>query len=745
MTWLWIAVKVAVLSALTVPVAVSGTYVAAQLFLPLPVNLPEQRAEVTKGISHVLDIDGNEIALFREFDQKIPVKPEDIPLQLKQAVIASEDQNFYKHSGVDFRGTARALVANLRGRSLSQGGSTITQQYVRNTSEGITFERSLFRKVKEVLAASQVDRGLEKEEILFRYLNTIYFGEGANGVGAASETYFQKPVNQLTLSESAMLAGLIPAPSLYEPRGNPDAADQRRRVVLRVMLEQGYIDQAAHDEAAAQTVWPVVRGKPPGPATLIQPPVTEFRKYPYFVDYVEKYLRARGFDPDRAGLRIQTSLDPAAQRAAERAAADALKGTAHPVELAIASVEPATGFVKAMVGGRDFYTGPSANVNLALGGCPRKPADLSKVKTRATCWDDPTTVVSGGGPGRQTGSSWKPFTLAAAFEKGIVPSKVYPAPATYRIPNCRVTKASRCTISNNEGRGGGAQSLRTATAQSTNTVYAALEADVGPERGIEIAKKLGIGSAFYYPTDHGVAGLTLGVLDTAPLEMAAAYAVFANRGERHAATPIVKVVDSAGKTVIDNTKRKPERVLDEIVADNVTDLLRGVIAGGTGGRADIGRPAAGKTGSSQENANAWFVGYTPALSTAVWMGKVTGQGPKDALVRIKGVARVFGGTIPAATWKDYMGQALEGVPVTDFNEPAPIKSIADALSRKERSGFDPGPKRSPTDVGNGGQFEFDLPPPKARQPATTTTSTTTPPGRGPGDGDGGGGGIVFPD
>lgn len=739
---LWLAVKVAVLSAVTVPIAVSGTYLAAQLFLPLPVNLPAQRAEVTKGISHVYDIDGNEIALFREFDQKIPVKPEDIPLQLKQAVVASEDKNFYRHGGVDLRGTARALVANLRGRSLEQGGSTITQQYVRNTSEGITFERSLFRKVKEVLAANQVDRGLEKEEILFRYLNTIYFGEGANGVGAASETYFRKPVNQLTLSEAAMLAGLIPAPSLYEPRGNPDGADQRRRVVLRLMLEQDYIDQAAHDAAAAQTVWPVVRGNPPGPATLVQPPVTEFRKYPYFVDYVEKYLRARGFDPDRAGLRIQTSLDPTMQRAAEGAAAAALKGTGHPVEMAIASVEPATGLVKALVGGRDFYTGPSANVNLALGGCPRKPADLSGVKIRATCWDDPTAVVGGGGPGRQTGSAWKPFTLAAAFEKGIQPTKVYPAPATYHIKNCRVTAASRCTISNNEGRGGGSQTVRMATAQSTNTVYAALEADVGPDRSIDIAKKLGIGSAFYYPTNHGVAGLTLGVLDTAPLEMAAAYAVFANRGERHAATPIVKVVDSRGKTLIDNTNRKPERVLDEIVADNVTDLLRGVIAGGTGERAEIGRPAAGKTGSSQENANAWFVGYTPALSTAVWMGKVTGQGPKDALLRIKGVPRVFGGTIPAATWKDYMGEALKDVPVTDFNEPAPITSIADALKRKVRSGFDPGPKRAPADVGNGGQFEFDLPPPKAREPAaaTTTTSTTTPPGRDPD----GGGGIIFP-
>lgn len=742
MTRLWLAFKVAVLSVVTVPVAVSGTYIAAQLFLPLPVNLPTERAQVTAGISRVYDIDGTEIAVFREFDQKLPVEPGDIPVILKQAVVSSEDKNFYKHSGVDLRGTTRALVANLRGRSLSQGGSTITQQYVRNTSKGITFERSLFRKVKEVLAANQVDRGLEKEEILFRYLNTIYFGEGANGVGAASETYFRKPVSQITLSEAAMLAGLIPAPSLYEPRGNPAVADQRRRVVLRLMLEQGYIDQAAHDAAAAQTVWPMIRGKPPGPVTLIHPPVTEFRKYPYFIDYVEKYLRARGFDPDRNGLRIQTSLDPKLQAEAEKAAAQALRGTAQPLEMAIASVEPPTGFVKALVGGRDFYKGAYANVNLALGGCPRKPPESVKIAVRAACWDDPTAVIGGGAPGRQTGSAWKPFTLAAAFEKGFQPTKTYAAPGTYRIPGCRPTPTDPCKISNNEGQGGGSQSIRTATAQSTNTVYAQIARDVGLPPTAEIAKKLGLGSAWFSPERHGLS-YTLGVLDTAPLEMAAAYAVFANRGERAPATPIVKVIDSKGKTVIDNTKPKPERVMNEIVADNVTDLLRGVIASGTGKGADIGRPAAGKTGSSQFNANAWFVGYTPTLSTAVWMGKADGQGPKNALRGIRGLPRiVYGGTVPAATWKAYMSEALKGVPVTDFNEPAPIKSIADALKRKERSGFDPGPRRAPTDVGNGGQFEFDVPPPKAREPVTTTTSTTTPPGRGPG---GGGGGIVFPD
>jgi penicillin-binding protein 1A len=240
-----------------------------------------------------------------------------------------------------------------------------------------------------------------------------------------------------------------------------------------------------------------------------------------------------------------------------------------------------------------------------------------------------------------------------------------------------------------------------------------------------MAKRLGVGGAWFSPDRHGLS-YTLGVLDTSPLDMAAAYSVFANRGERLEPSPIVKVTDSAGKVLIDNTGRKGERALDEIVADNVTALLRGVIDGGTGSAANIGRPAAGKTGSSQFNANAWFVGYTPALSTAIWMGKTDGQGPAQALLRIKGVPRVYGGTIPARTWKTYMTQALKDVPPTDFDEPAPISSITDRVSRAERGGFDPGNRREPKDVTGQDQYEFDIPPPVAEEPTPDTTSTTAP-------------------
>jgi penicillin-binding protein 1A len=266
--------------------------------------------------------------------------------------------------------------------------------------------------------------------------------------------------------------------------------------------------------------------------------------------------------------------------------------------------------------------------------------------------------------------------------------------------------------------------LRTATAESTNTVFAQLEVDVGVDKLVAMAKRLGVGSAYYAPVNHGYHNLTLGVLNVSPLDMAAAYSVFANRGLRAPATPIVKIVDRSGKTIIDNTKAKDKakRVIDEAVADNVTDLLRGVIDHGTGTAANIGRPAAGKTGTGQNFTNAWFVGYTPTLSTAVWMGNVLKLEP---LLRVKGVPRVFGGTIPARTWKAFMSVALKNVPVTDFNQPAPIKSIADDLRRAARQGFDPGTRRSPSDVTEGSKFEFDVPPPKATAPTTTTTESTT--------------------
>jgi penicillin-binding protein 1A len=711
-------VVAAILSLVSVPVAVAGTVLGAFLLLPLPATAPTLKAGIESQISHVYDINGSEIGVFRKFDQSIPVLQTDIPAVLKQAVIASEDRNFYNHRGVDIRGTVRALVADLRGQAIQQGGSTITQQYVKNSVKGVGRERTVTRKLHEAILASQLERSRQysKEDILYRYLSTIYFGEGAYGVGAASETYFRKPVSKLTLSEAALLAGVIPAPSAYQPRGNPDGADSRRLHVLELMLRQGAITQAQHDEAAAQHVWPLSRGKATGPATLIYPPQQQQTKYPYFVDYVKKYLIARYGEEtvDKGGLRVQTTLDPALQQAAEKSVSDNLKGTGDPLEMALASVEPPTGFVKALVGGRDFYNGEFSQVNLALANCPdrsrlTKPTD--KIEVAATCWDDPKATPPGGGNGRQTGSAFKVFTLAAALEKGISPSKVYPAPSSITI--------GKDTFKNNENEGGGSQTLRSATAHSINTVFVQLLRDVGIKQTAEMAKRLGLSTIWEAPRYHGLS-YTLGVMDTSPLDMASAYGVFAARGMRYAPTPVVKVVTATGKVLEDNRKRQGQQVIEQVIADNETDILRGVISGGTGTGANIGRPAAGKTGTGENFTNAWFVGYTPTLSTAVWMGYANNQ--STPLRNIRGVPRVYGGTIPASTWKAFMTAALKDVPVTEFTQPAPIQRVADALARQARGGFDPGAKRDIADTGDGGPYEEQPPAPVATPPPTTSTT-----------------------
>jgi penicillin-binding protein 1A len=739
MRWLSRVLIAFLISSVTVPVAVAGTVLAAFLVLPLPATAPTLEAGIDSQISHVYDINGDEIGIFRKFEQSIPVKRADIPAILKQAVVASEDRNFYSHHGVDIRGTLRALAADVRGKEIRQGGSTITQQFVKNAVKGVGRERTLTRKLHEAILASQLERSrrYSKDEILFRYLSSIYLGEGAYGVGAAAETYFRKPISKLSLSEAALLTGIIPAPSVYQPRGNPEGADARRAVVLGTMLKQGVITQPQYDEALAQHVWLAVRGKAPGPATLVYPPQQQQTKYPYFVDYVKRYLTAK-YGPDtvdKGGLRIQTTLDPALQQAAEKSVADSLKGTSAPLDMALASVEPPTGFVKALVGGRDFYGGSAGQVNLALSDCPvrsklTKPTD--KVEVTAACWDDPTVTPGGGGAGRQTGSAFKPFTLATALSQGMSPTKVYPAPRCITIG-----KYAPC---NNENEGGGSQTVRAATAHSINTVFVQMIRDVGVKETAEMAKKLGISTAWESPTYHGLS-YTLGVIDTSPLDMASAYGVFAARGQRFPSTPIVKVQDTTGKVLEDNRKRTGQQVLEQVVADNVTDILRGVINGGTGGGANINRPAAGKTGTGENFTNAWFVGYTPTLSTAVWMGYSDSQ--SKPLRNIRGVPRVFGGTLPASTWKSFMTVALKDVPATDFSQPAPIRSVADALERKARGGFDPGPRRGIAETGDGGPYEVSPAAPTPEAPATTTTSE--PPTE---PGGGGGGppttGFLFP-
>jgi penicillin-binding protein 1A len=327
--------------------------------------------------------------------------------------------------------------------------------------------------------------------------------------------------------------------------------------------------------------------------------------------------------------------------------------------MAMVVLDPATGLVRAMVGGRDFAR---SQVNLALGACPdtvAKPAP------------DGPVCISGGGSGRQPGSAFKPFTLAKAFEKGFNVDRTYPGPASYTFPNCT---GDGCTVHNVESGSYGPITLRRATAYSVNTVYAQLIADVGVKDTAELAHRLGVtsidpsgvlpGGQPYGPS------LTLGAAEVSPLDMAAAYGVFAARGLQRPASPVIKVTDAAGKVLEDNHARTGARVLAADVADRVTDVLKDVVGYGTGTAAGIGRPdaTAGKTGTSEGHGDAWFVGYTPALVTSVWMGYADSRKP---LVNIKGVPQVFGGTIPAQAWHDFMAAALAGTPARSFGPPPP--------------------------------------------------------------------------
>jgi penicillin-binding protein 1A len=672
------------ITAVVVPLAGASTVLAALLFLPLPASLPQARPGVEALISRIYDINGNEIGVFRQFDTTKPVAPGDIPEILKQAVIAGEDRRFYSHSGVDVRGTARALWADIQSQEVVQGGSTITQQYVKSAYVGD--ERTLSRKIREAILASQLDRQVDKGEILFRYLERIYLGEGAYGVGAAAETYFHKAVSDLSLSEAALLTGLIPAPSRYEPRGNPALAEERRVVVLGAMLEEQMISPAEHADALAQPVWLATPGAAPPAAgvTVVHPREQAETAFPYFVDYLQRYLAERyGEDAVyQQGLRIYTTLDPRIQAEAERSVAETLEGTEAPLEMSLVAVEPLTGFVKGMVGGRDFT---SSRVNLALG-------------------------AAGGGSGRQPGSSFKPFVLAQALEEGISPTRTYSG----RSP----VVVGGTPFENYGGSSYGQVDLRTAARKSVNTAFVQLINDVGVSETMDLARRMGISTSVYEEGVHGLS-IALGSLDVSPIDMASAFGVFAARGERAEATPVVRVLDAEGNVVEDNAKPERQRVLEEITADNVNEILQGVLeAGGTAGDNGIDRPAAGKTGTAQKNRDAWFVGYTPTLSTSVWMGY--SDAPRE-MRNIGGVrGGVTGGSLPASTWESFMGAALADVPVTVFTEPAPITDLADILRRRSRGGFDLRRRMEPVGT-DAGVYVEGLPAPAVGAPSATTT------------------------
>jgi len=629
------------ISAVIVPPVAAGVAGLTLMRAPLPGDLPDQRPQIEAVPSVAFDRYGNQIAVFRGFDRTVSIEPSDVPDIVNMAVIAIEDQRFYEHNGVDLEGIARAARVNLEFGEVAQGGSTITQQYIKNTylSNDQTFER----KFREALLATELEEQLSKDEILFGYLESSYYGAGAYGIGAAAEVYFAKPVNELDVSEAATLAGVLQAPTRLSPREDIEAAEARRRLVLEAMLEQGIITEEQHVREAARTLWDGSGDRPSQTVTFVAPPPANGASdHPYFVDWIEAQLLEE-LGPDllyRGGLQIQTTIDPALQRSGELAVAARLENTEYPVEMSLVSIDPATGHVVTMVGGRDYE---NSQVNLATGG---------------------TT-------GFQPGSSFKPIVLAEAFSQGIGPDTIYPAPAQWTVPGCT---GSQCTLSNYDFTDRGDITLREATRASVNTVFAELVTDVSVERTVSMARALGLERLD--PDGQYGASLALGAAETSSLEMASAYGTFANRGLRMSPIGVLRVTDRNGNVLIDRTTRGGVQVLDPIVADNISDVLAEVVTEGTGRRAAVaGHPIAGKTGTGQEYRAAWFVGYTPTLATAVWMGHADGLA---SLRNVNGVGRVTGGSHPAIAFSEFMSAALIGVEPQAFPIPAELTQFETA-------------------------------------------------------------------
>ncbi len=593
-------------------IAVTGGVVWATMSKQLPDPDPA-KARGRDQSTTILDRNGKLLAQLwaEENRQDIPLAK--MPPHLRQAIVATEDKRFYEHEGVDPIGITRALVVDVLRGEMAQGGSTITQQYVKQAF--VTSEKTLKRKVQEAILAGRIEQRYSKDEILESYLNTIYFGHGAYGVEAASRAYFGKSVTKVTLAEAALLAGVVKSPGRYSPYLDADAALTRRNTVLNLMGAQGYITESQQMESKASTL--TLAGLKPR-TTLA----------PYFVEWVKEQLidtygERRVY---RGGLRVKTTIDMRSQRAAEQTIAKILDRKDDP-SAALVAIKPGTGEVIAMVGGRDFTT---QQFNVAVQGR------------------------------RQPGSAFKTFVLASALSEGVSPEKTYAA-GPIKIPvndgTWSVTGASGAK---------GPMRLRVATEKSVNSVFAQLIMEIGPENVVEMAETLGVDSHIGAVPAIALGGLTKGV---SPLEMAESYATLAAGGVHSEPFAISEVAGPDG-TILESTEPKNKKVLDPDVAWLTTDLLRGVLTRGTGTAAGIGRPAAGKTGTTQQYRDAWFVGYTPDLATAVWVGHPASQ---REMKSVHG-RRVTGGSFPAQIWASFMKRALEGVEKSSFPRPAGLIS-----------------------------------------------------------------------
>jgi penicillin-binding protein 1A len=581
------------------------------------VDLPEDPPQQASTI--VYDTAGNELALLQRDGFRIDVALDDVAPVAIDALLAAEDQRFYEHGGLDPSGLLRAVANNVRGGD-TQGASTITQQLVKNSY--LSSERTITRKVREAVLAFKLERREDKDEILERYLNTVYFGRGALGIEAAARMYFGTGADQLEAHQAALLVSMLRAPGSADPTTDPPAAERRRALVIDAMVHAGSL----HPEEAK-----AAHAQPLGATDTLQPPTLLAGTAPHFVEWVrEDLVEELGEDEVYGGgLRVHTTLDPADQAAAEMVVASHLT---HPDEPQAALVAmDRSGAVRAHVGGRDF---DALQVDLARGR-------------------------DGGGTGRQAGSTFKPFVLAAALERGIPLGTRYPAPAemSFDLP------VEPWEVSNYGSQGFGDQSLLDATARSVNTVYAQLVLEVGADAVADLARRAGIRDEL-----APLPSLALGTGEVSVLDMASAYLTLARDGEWVAPRIIERIETADGRVLFEAEGAATRRAMEVGPARAVTHALEGVLTDGTGTEARLDRPAAGKTGTTQSNGDAWFAGYTPEYAAVVWMGYP--EGPQRQMDSVQG-ASVTGGGLPARIWQAFMAAALTDVAPTGFEPPPP--------------------------------------------------------------------------
>jgi 1A family penicillin-binding protein len=590
---------------LTSSVVAGGLVGLATSFRNLP-DVRVLRTYVPTETTYIYDIKGKELASLHGEANREVVKLDKISPTLKRAVLAMEDSHFYMHHGINPNSVGRALLMNWERGTVVEGGSTLTMQLVKNLF--LRPERKFSRKVAEAVMAIRVEQIFTKDQILEMYLNQIYWGHNNYGIQTASQSYFAKSADKLNLAESAMLAGLIQSPEEYSPFVNKEVAKQRQSVVLSRMRELGWIT-ASEEEAARKQ--PLKIGKLTS---------WESSQLPYITEAVVNELNER-FGRDavlKGGMRVQTTIDYKFQRMAEETISRAHNNLRYrglyPDQVALAAVDPRTHFVKALVGGISYE---KSQFNRAI-------------QAR-----------------RQPGSSFKPFVYYTAFATGKYSpeSTVIDAPVSYRDGD------GWYSPQNYGGGFSGAMSIRTALINSTNIPAVKIGKAVGLDKVIETCRTLGIKSPM-----EPVTSLPLGAIGVTPLEMAGGYATFASNGWYSEPTVIVRVTDSGGNVLLDNTP-KPRLVLDSWAAASLNSVLQGVISGGTGTAAQIGRPAAGKTGTTSSERDVWFVGYVPQLAAAVWIGN-------DDNRPLGGGAT--GGGFAAPIWRDFMLQALKNEPVQSF-------------------------------------------------------------------------------